>query len=326
MSISTEYSAIRRSAAAYERAGTLVAVTGAGRDAVVTHVLARSTEFAQPGSVVDSLVLDDDGAVIDSVVAIMDESRTLIHSDAAAGLGDEVRAVSRTVDVRDVTVDTLAEWAAVGVEGPRSWEVVRDLLDDDIASLLLNEWRPIHLPGASASLLARTGTTAEYGYLVVADVPAEQILDRIRAALEAVDGAVVGSQALLRARLEVNHPVVPEQFLGLTPLEAGAGWAAGVGRQDAFRGARPAVVPHRRLVAVRSERPLEAGQVVEAAGRPVGRVHLCAPEIDGVTSYALALIDTPFDVPGLDLSIGGRPAKTVSRPAVQPASWIESIG
>ncbi len=326
MSISTEYSAIRRSAAAYERTGTLLAITGAGRDAVVTHVLARSTEFAQPGSVVDSLVLDDDGAVIDSVVAIMDESRTLIHSDVAGGLGEEVEDASRTVGVQDVTVDALEGWAAIGVEGPRSWEVVRDLLDEDIASLLLNEWRPIHLPGAVTALLARTGTTAEYGYLVIADLPAEQILERIRPALDGVDGAVVGPQALLRARLEVNHPVVPAQFTGLTPLEAGAGWAAGVGRQDAFRGARPAVAPDRRLVAVRSERPLEGGQVVEAAGRPVGRVHVCAPEIPGVTGYALALIDTPFDVPGLEVFIGGTPAETVSRPAVQPASWIEPIG
>lgn len=326
MSTSSEYFSLRRSAGVYARGRTICSISGAGRESLLAYLVARPTEFAQPGTVVDSLVLDEEGRATDFVLAIMDEDRALLVSDCGNTAGDELRAAALALGVDDVTVDVLTGWGAVAVEGPRAWEVVRDLPADDIASLLLNEWQSVEIPGASVALLARTGTTAEYGYLVVADLPPEALAETLQPSLEGVGGAFVGSEALLRARIEVNHPVVPEQFDGITTLEAGAGWAAGLGRPDSFRGADHAVPPQRRLVAVRSTRPLGRGESVDAGGLPVGLIHLGAADIDGQTSYALALIDAPFDVPGLDLTVGGHTVRTVSRPAVQPVSWTEPIG
>lgn len=326
MSTSSEYFSLRRSAGVYARGTTIHSIGGAGREALLSHVIARPTEFAQPGSVVDSLVLDDAGHVADVVLAVIDEDRTLVISERRDGAGDDMRAIALELGIHDVTIDALPEWGALAVEGPRAWEVVRGLTPDDIASLLLNEWQSVEIPGATVALLARTGTTAEYGYVVIADVLPDMLIDALQSALAEVAGALVGPQALLRARMEVNHPVVPDQFAGIATLEAGAGWAAGVGREDPYRGAGHPVPPQRRLVAVRSTRSLEHGRTVEAGGVPVGRIHLCAAEIDGETSYALALLDAPFDVPGLDLTVDGETATTVSRPAVQPISWTEPIG
>lgn len=326
MSTSSDYFSLRRSAGVYARGTIIHSIGGAGREALLSHIIARPTEFAQPGSVVDSLILDDDGRVADFVLAVIDEDRTLVVSEHRAGAGEDMRAVALLLGIDDVTVDTLTGWGVVAIEGPRSWEVVRGLASDDIATLLLNEWQPVRVPGASVALLARTGTTAEYGYVVIADLSPEALVDTLRAPLAQVGGAVVGPEALLRARIEVNHPVVPDQFDGITVLEAGAGWAAGVGRENPYRGAGHAVPPQRRLVAVRSTNALEGGSTVEAGGVPVGRIHLCAAEVEGESSYALALLDVPFDVPGLELSVGGDSIRTVSRPAVQPVSWTESIG
>nr|WP_154921473.1 aminomethyltransferase family protein [Microbacterium testaceum] len=326
MSTSAEYFSLRRSAGAYARGTSIHSIGGAGREAVLSHVIARPTEFAQPGSVVDSLALDDAGRVMDFVLAVVDEDRTLVISENSTSAASGMNAVALALGIHDVTIDALVGWGAIAVEGPRAWEVVRGLVTDDIASLLLNEWQPVEIPGASFALLARTGTTAEYGYVVVADVPSDVLIDSLRSPLEDVGGALVGPPALQRARMEVNHPVVPDQFTGVTALEAGAGWAAGIGREDSYRGAGHAERPHRRLVAIRSTRPLESGRTVEAGGVTVGRVHLCAAEIDGETSYALALLDAPFDVPGLEVTVDGATARTVSRPAVQPVSWTEPIG
>ena len=326
MSTSSEYFSLRRSAGVYARGTTIHSIGGAGREALLSHVIARPTEFAQPGSVVDSLVLDDDGRVTDFVLAVVDEDRTLVISEHRDGAGDDMRAVALALGIHDVFIDALAGWGALAVEGPRAWEVVRGLVADDIASLLLNEWQSVEIAGATVALLARTGTTAEYGYVVVADVSSDILIDTLRPSLAEVAGSLVGSQALQRARMEVNHPVVPDQFAGITALEGGAGWAAGVGREDSYRGAGLAVTPQRRLVAVRSTSRLERGRTVEAGGVPVGRIHLSAAEINGESSYALALLDAPFDVPGLDLTADGATARTVSRPAVQPISWTEPIG
>lgn len=326
MSTSSEYFSLRRTAGAYARGTTIHSIGGAGRGALLSHVIARPTEFAPPGSVVDSLVLDDDGRVVDSLLAVLDEDRTLLISEHRTEAGEDLRAVALALGIRDVTVDALTGWGVLAVEGPRSWEVVGGLAADDIATLLLNEWQPIEIPGSSVALLARTGTTAEYGYVVVADVGPGVLMDVLRPRLAQVGGAFVGPEALLRARIEVNHPVVPDQFDGITVLEAGAGWAAGVGREDPYRGAGHAVPPERRLVAVRATRSLERGSAVEAGGVTVGRIHLCAADIDGEGGYALALLDTPFDVPGLELTADGRTIRTVSRPAVQPVSWTETIG
>lgn len=326
VSTNSEYFSLRRSAGVYARGTTIHSIGGAGREALLSHVIARPTAFAQPGSVVDSLVLDDDRRVADFVLAVVDEDRTLVISEHGPGTGEEMRAVAHALGIEDVTVDTLTDWGAVAIEGPRSWEVVRGLAADEIANLLLNEWQSVEIPGASVALLARTGTTAEYGYLLVADLPYEVLIDTVRSPLAEVGGAFVGPQALLRARIEVNHPVVPDQFDGITVLEAAAGWAAGVGREDPYRGTGHAVHPQRRLVAVRSTSSLERGSAVEAGRVPVGRIHLCAAQIEHETSYALALLDAPFDVPGLELTVDGETVRTVSRPAVQPVSWTEPIG
>ena len=234
-------------------------IGGAGREALLSHVIARPTEFAQPGSVVDSLVLDDAGRVMDFVLAVVDEDRTLVISENSKSATSDMKAVAIALGMRDVTIDALPRWGAIAVECPREWEVVPGLIADDIASLLLNEWQSVEIPGASFALLARTGTTAEYGYVVVADVASDVLIDSLRSPLEDVDGALVGPPALQRARIEVNHPVVPDQFTGVTALEAGGRGGPGSGRAGSYLGGGAAQGTPRRLVAIRLKRGLEIG-------------------------------------------------------------------
>lgn len=326
MSTSSDYNALRHAAGAYARGQHIHSVSGAGREALLSHFIARPTEFVQPGSVVDSLVLDDSGSPVDFVLAFVDEERTLLLADQENSALSEIGEVANTLGLSDVSTDRLAHWGAAAVEGPRAWEVVQHLLPDDIAGLLLNEWRQVELHGADEAFLARTGTTAEYGYVLIANTASATILASLQESLRHVGGVLIGEEALRRARLEVNHPVLPEQFADITVTEAGAGWMAGIGRTDGYRGAIQHKVPSRRLIAVRSERALVEGETLSVDGIAVGRIKVTAPAVDGETGFALALIDAPFDVPSLELHAGLSAVQTVSRPAVQPASWIETIG
>jgi len=321
MSTSSEYVALRRSAGFYDRARLIVAVSGAGTGALLSHALARSTEFLQPGSVADSLVLDDEGRVIDIVLAIVDESRTLLLSSAESDLVAELTAVAASLTLADVRIQALTGWSALAVEGPLSWRAVQHFIDDDIAGLVLNEWRPVTRDALPGGLLARTGTTAEYGYVVVTPTDPEAVI----ALLDPADLSVVGAEALLRARMEVNHPVL-EQFTGMSVVDAGAGWAAGIEREDTFRGGDRLGGTGQRLVAIRFEGELTDGTDLAADGEHIGHVHLVAPSTGDEEGFALATLRSPFDVPGLELDANGVAVRTVSRPAVRPLSWVEPIG
>lgn len=70
-----------------------------------------------------------------------------------------------------------------------------------------------------------------------------------------------------------------------------------------------------------------AGTSVTAGGETeIGRIHHTLPSAGQPQGFALALLDAPFNVPGLELQAGGVTLTTISRPSVDPVSWTEPIG
>jgi len=329
MTHALDYQAIRSEAAVYARGSRIVELTGRDRQRLLEHVVARSTEYAQPGTVLDSLVLDSDGRPIDLVLVLTDEHRVILLSDEepSAGVLGELESIATGLGLDDVCVTLRADLSAVAVEGPLAWRVVGPLLDEDVAGLLLGEWRTAVIPGSEArAVIARTGTTAEYGYVVIAELAPEALASWIGGLAEVEGGRVVDARAVVRARMEVDHPLPAGQFDGISVREAGAGWLAGVARLDSFRGRTDDEGElSRRLIAVVSEDDLQTGAEVRAVDVVVGRIQVVAPRVGQPTVIALALLDRPFDVPGLTLGCGGAEVRTVSRPAVEPTSWVTPI-
>jgi aminomethyltransferase len=344
------YHALRNTAGAYRRGTSILSVTGADRAALVSHVCAKRTEFAQPGTVTESIALSPDGRVGALILVIVEDERILLASDQVVRI--DADAIAAALGLTQVTVtDVTAGFTAASVEGPRSWRAVDELVDDDISSVLLNELRAISVAasaetaeaaevgaagaaGATAvpGLLARVGTTAEYGYLILIEAPAA-VVDALDVAVrlaEQVGGGEVNRESLLRAQAEVSHPLVPAQFEGLSIAEAGALWTLSADREDDFSGSSvlDAGLPGRRLIAVTapaSDAP-EAGTAVFAGDEQVGRIQVSLARAGQPNGFALALLDTPFHVPGLTLRAAGTELLTVSRPAVDPISWAEPIG
>lgn len=316
------YDALRSTAGVYRRGTAVVRIDGVDRSRLATRLLAKSIEFAPVDSCVDSLLLDEQGAPLGIAVALLrDEAIVLVveADDAWHELAERTAAGLDAQLVRD-------ERVCVAVEGPRSWEVVEPLVTDrGIADVLLGEVLVGELDGAEV-LLARTGTTAEFGYLVIGD---ESIADRLAAAAEELGGGAVAPEVLGRVRVETNYPVLPQQLDGANVLEAGLGWFATLGREDEFVGsaitATPA--PERRTVAAELDGDCPAvGAEVRDGERVIGRVLVATERAGRGTGLALLLLDDPYGVPGLELDVDGVAARTLARPTIAPASWDAQIG
>jgi aminomethyltransferase len=324
------YEALRGSVGAYRRGVRFVELTGAQRGELLSFALAKSSEYAQPGTALESLALNGDGQPIDFVMAVLEEDRTILISETEHGLLDQLPDLAAELGLDDVAATNLEGWVAVAVEGPKSWRVVNDLIDSDIAGITLNQVRPSTLPDQTEGWLARVGVTAEFGYLWFGPADADAVLQLFLDRASEQGGGAATPAAVRRTAMEVNHPLFPEMYEGLTLREAGGEWVAGAGREDEFRGQPDEVgaVRTRGLVAVvAADADLPAvGTAVEAGGVAVGTIFLAADRVGQPNGFGLALLDAPFDVPGLDLVADGVGVRTVSRPAVDPLSWLETIG
>ena len=322
LELSTSYDALRQTAGVYRRGTATVRIHGTDRVALATRLLAKSIEFAPIDSCVDSLLLDEHGAPLGLALALLRDDAIVLITEA----DDAWFALAqREASAFDVTIEQVAE-VCVAVEGPLSWQVVEPIVTDrGIADVLLGEVLEAELAGESV-LVARTGTTAEFGYVVVGS---ESILAPLIAAAAAAGGGEIDPAVLDRVRVETNYPVLPQQLADVTVLEAGLGWFATLGREDEFVGAAIAelAAPERRAIAAEFDGDSPAaGTEVRDGERVIGRVLVATERAGRDTGLALLLVDDPFGVPGLELDVDGAPARTLARPTIAPASWDAQIG
>ncbi|MFG2888261.1 hypothetical protein [Streptomyces sp. NPDC048248] len=317
--------------------GALVEIGGLERSTLLQQALARDSSFVEPDTARDSLLLNEDGSIWDVVTHIELADRCLLLSPARAGLARLLETVAAGAGITDVEITDLSRThSAIAFEGPRSWRIAQELVPYEISSLVLHGAVTVELPdaGGADGVLARIGSTGEYGYLLVFPQEAGSavwVAERARA----LGGGSVGPEGLDRARAEVRHPQL-SCAEGLSVREAGFEWLVDWEREDDFCGAaalRSAGAPRRGLVlltAPAGDRPA-TGSALLAAGERVGTVHRVAPSPGSATELAYGLLDKPFDVPGVPLegtTADGRTVDllTVSSPAVLPRSWSERIG
>jgi aminomethyltransferase len=323
------YAAIRENAAAYLRPVEALTISGMDRIALVSWLLPKSTEYAQPGTAVESLVLNRDGSVAGMAIAIIGDDEVTILCEAPAPLAPTAAEGAAELGLDAVTIGSAA-LAAVAVEGPLSWLAVDDLLADPIADVLLWEWREASFDGAACRLI-RTGTTAEYGYLVVIGAEHQAaLLSALGEAAAAAGGGIAEPTSLERARAEVNHPVLPAQTAGLSVFEAGVQWCMTLNRDEDYLGRAGLSfdAPARRTIACvapDADAP-PVGTPVCDGDRELGHVQVSLPRLGERGGYALAVLDADCAVPGLLLTAGGVALHTVSRPAIDPRSWAQQIG
>jgi aminomethyltransferase len=252
-------------------------VVGPGAVDFVNATLANDLRRIGPGQAQYTLCCDDDGGVVDDLIAYVRADDDVLLVPNAANTAEVVRRLASAAPDGIEVTDLHRSYGVLAVQGPLSDEVLGDLglpSGHDYMSFVEAEWQ------GSPLVVCRTGYTGERGYeLLPRWDDAGPLWDALVAAATARGGRAAGLGARDTLRTEMGyalhgHELSPE----ITPVQARVGWAVGW-KKDAFWGrdallAEKAAGPRRVLWGLQA---LDRGvpradlDVVDDEGAVVGR-------------------------------------------------------
>jgi len=213
-------------------------VTGTGSGAFLDYALAGRLSALSVGKAKYSLVLAEDGGIIDDVIVyrLADERFLVI---ANAGNRDAVAAAfaERATTCADVTVDDRTDdLALIAVQGPRAEEIMLQtagLTASDLPGLGYYAWRDGTFDGAPV-FIGRTGYTGEDGFeLLIGNAQAGALWDAVLAAGEPHGLVPAGLAARDTLRLEAGMPLYGHELSReIAPAQAGLGRVAVMAKDD----------------------------------------------------------------------------------------------
>lgn len=205
-------------------------VTGSVAGECLDAALASRLSTLTVGKAKYSLVLADDGGIIDDVIVYrLAEERFLIIANAgnraAVWAALQERAEGWDAEVRDLTDD----YALLAVQGPAAVSVLAATTGLSAAGVALAEtayyaWTAGEFAGAPL-LIARTGYTGEDGFELMVPVgAAEALWDALLTAGEPLGLVPAGLASRDTLRLEAGMPLYGHELSrDVTPAQAGLG-------------------------------------------------------------------------------------------------------
>ena len=328
-----EHHAVRRAAGLFDLSHMgEISVSGPDAAAALDHALAGRLSAIAVGQAKYSLLLDDDGGILDDLVVyrtgdddflvVANASNRTVVADALA-----TRAADFAASVTDVSDD----YALLAIQGPRALEILRrtpgievDGLDD------LTYYRAVRASfGDHELLVARTGYTGEDGFelYLTPDAAVDLWQALVSAGADAgLEPAGLASRDTLR--LEAGMPLYGHELgRDILPVQAGLGRVVNLAKEDAFVG-RAAVesgpdAAARVLVGLAAEgrRAGRAGYAVlatESDDSPAGEITSGALSPTLGHPIAMAYVDPEIASPGGTVYIDVRgtrvPASVVPLP------------
>ncbi|MDY7084403.1 MAG: glycine cleavage system aminomethyltransferase GcvT [Actinomycetota bacterium] len=296
-------------------------VRGAGAAAFVNACLTNDLGRIAPGQAQYTLCCDENGGVIDDLIAYLISDDEVFLIPNAANTASVVRGLEAAAPEGVTVTGEHRDWAVLAVQGPQSAEVLAKLGLPGPADYM-------SFVAAGELIVCRTGYTGEHGYELV--VPWDKAAGVWDALIEAgVRPCGLGARDTLRT--EMGYPLHGQDLsLDITPVQARSGWAVGWGK--------PAFWGRDALIAEKAAGPRRTLRGLELTGRGIPRGHMPVyageSRIGETTSgtfsptkkagIALALIDTAAALDDGDLveiDIRGRrtEARLVKPPFVQPS-------
>ena len=236
-----EYYAIRSSAALID-VSPLYKYEIRGPDAarLVDRIITRDAAESAVGQVLYTPWCDDDGKVIDDgTVTRLDVDRFRVTAADPNLAWFQDCAYGMKVQIRDVS----AELAALALQGPKSSEILRQILQGiDIGALKYYRAAPARL-GDTPLYVSRTGYTGDLGYeLWIAPDYALNVWDALMAKGEGCGITPTGMLALDVARIEAGLVMIKVDYISSrkalieeqksSPYEIGMGWAVDLKKKE----------------------------------------------------------------------------------------------
>ncbi len=305
-------------------------VSGPGADLFVSRMVSARTSDLRPPQARYSLLLDENGLVLDDLFVYRTPSSWWIVVNASNRLADFAWLTSHAG--KDVAlVDRSEETYMIAVQGPKAMELLGRAAKGGRLDVERFCWSETEFCGVP-SLFGRTGYTGEDGGELF--FPADKALHLWTSLLElgdslGIETKPIGLAARDSLRFEAGMPLHGHEISpSINAIEAGFKWACDFGKDFVGKAALEAIMAkgaERRLVGLEVEGgvPREGYEVRETGGGTAG-VCVAGMYCPTVRKYAAnAFVKPGLAKEGQALEVvirgQGRPAKVVKRPLYLPA-------
>ena len=286
-------------------------VHGERADAALEALLPGDLRLLQDCRLRYSMLLDEDGGIVDDLMATRRGEDFYIVVNGATKLGD-IDEMERRLP-RGTVVDHMKEQALLALQGPRAAEVL-ERLAPGVSELSFMEGRAFRI-GDMPAWISRSGYTGEDGFEIsLTSSAVTQVADALVA-----DSAVkpIGLGARDSLRLEAGLPLYGHDIdRTTTPVMAGLTFAINKRRraEGAFAGAARILgelengVPQKRVgFDIDGRQPVREGALVlDAEGTEVGRITSGGFSPSLSRPIAMGYVNTGLAEPGAKVTLEQR--------------------
>lgn len=161
-----DYKALRESALVYDLPLNILEIPeGDASFAFLGRVLAGKDLLLEPQKTLHTMILDDQGKILDLVYVMMFDDKFWISFTPGNDLGKKwilSQAQAEGLPVSDVG----SQWGCTVAEGPYSWKLAKPLAGFEVTGLGYLHFMYAELEGENL-IIFRAGTTNEYGFRVL---------------------------------------------------------------------------------------------------------------------------------------------------------------
>ena len=276
--IMAEHKWTRESAGLFDvsHMGQLI-VAGEGAEKGLESVLPADLSILKEGRLRYSLLLADDGGIIDDLMATRRGDHFYVVVNGATKHGDIEYLQEKLL--QGVVVDHMKEQALLALQGPKAVDALERLVPG-VSELSFMQGGAFELGGFTA-WISRSGYTGEDGFEI--SVPSNRAAEIADILTEQPEVKPIGLGARDSLRLEAGLPLYGHDLdRNVTPIEADLGFAVSKRRraEGGFPGATRIIgeidggtITKRVGLAVEGRQPVREGaMVVDGEGNEVGRV------------------------------------------------------
>ncbi|MBV8529623.1 MAG: glycine cleavage system aminomethyltransferase GcvT [Candidatus Dormibacteraeota bacterium] len=300
-SIREEHVAVRTRAGLFDLSHMgEVRIGGAGALPAVQSLLTNDASRAAVGAAMYSVMCNEQGGIIDDVVAYHDAGDWLVVVNAACRAKDVgwMREHAGGASVDDESDDI----ALLAVQGPRALQIVQRLVPTPIDGIAAFHFEHATVAGVPA-LLSRTGYTGEDGFELYVDAAAAgDLWDALLSVGREAEGMLqCGLGARDTLRLEAGLRLYGQDMDDSTdPYSCGLGWTVKLDKGDfigaeALRRLNPKQPPHRFIGLRLPERAIARHGNDVSAGTVVG--HVTSGTFSFTLGYGIATASVASDMP-----------------------------
>jgi aminomethyltransferase len=298
-------------------------VHGQGADAALERLMPGDFRAAADMKPKYSLLLEEDGGIIDDLMATRRGEDFYVVVNGATKHGD-IAYMERLLP-NDIVIDHMKEQALLALQGPRAAEVLETIIPG-VSEMSFMEAGPFHWLGRNL-WISRSGYTGEDGFEISVPATAATALAHGIAAHELAKPIGLGARDSLR--LEAGLPLYGHDLdTRTTPVMAGLTFAINKRRraEGGFPGALRILAelengpPQKRVgFEVDGRQPVREGALVlDGEGSEVGKITSGGFSPSLQRPIAMGYVATPLAEPGTALKLEQRSKLFDARVAAMP--------